>query len=91
MLLLWLIGQVAQVAFENPFELMARFFPSGLKICEIGVKEFSECEFLARLSDGDRGINASIELIQATRGGDWPTGPVAEDSLSCSPLAKSKA
>ena len=26
-----------------------------------------------------RGINASIELIHATRGGDWPTEPVTEE------------
>jgi RimJ/RimL family protein N-acetyltransferase len=25
------------------------------------------------------GINASVELIRATRGGDWPTGPVTDD------------
>ncbi|MGH2850359.1 MAG: GNAT family N-acetyltransferase [Solirubrobacteraceae bacterium] len=33
----------------------------------------------AHLNDGVRGINESIELIQATRGGDWPTGPVTEE------------
>jgi len=31
------------------------------------------------LHDDVRGINASIEMIQATRGGDWPTGPVTEE------------
>jgi hypothetical protein len=31
------------------------------------------------LQDDVRGINASIDLIQATRGGRWPTGPVTED------------
>jgi hypothetical protein len=31
------------------------------------------------LHDDVRGINASIELIRATRGGDWPTGPVTEE------------
>jgi hypothetical protein len=30
------------------------------------------------LRDDVRGINASIELIQRTRGGRWPTGPVTE-------------
>ncbi len=30
------------------------------------------------LSDDVRGINASIELINRTRGGGWPTGPVTE-------------
>jgi RimJ/RimL family protein N-acetyltransferase len=30
------------------------------------------------LHDDVRGINASIELIQRTRGGAWPTGPVTE-------------
>ena len=32
----------------------------------------------ADLHDDVSGINASIALIQATRGGDWPTGPVSE-------------
>jgi hypothetical protein len=31
------------------------------------------------LHDDVRGINASIDLIQATRGGGWPTEPVTED------------
>lgn len=33
----------------------------------------------ADLHDDVRGINASIELIRETRGGDWPTAPVSED------------
>src|SRR5689334_12284372 len=33
----------------------------------------------AHLQDDVRGINASIEHIQATRGGDWPTEPVTEE------------
>jgi GNAT acetyltransferase-like protein len=32
----------------------------------------------ADLHDDVRGINASIALIQRTRGGDWPTEPVSE-------------
>jgi RimJ/RimL family protein N-acetyltransferase len=31
------------------------------------------------LEDDVRGINASLELIQRTRGGGWPTEPVTED------------
>ncbi|HET7502917.1 MAG TPA: hypothetical protein VFK02_17980, partial [Kofleriaceae bacterium] len=31
------------------------------------------------LADDVRGINASLALIQATRGGGWPTEPVSED------------
>jgi hypothetical protein len=31
------------------------------------------------LNDDVRGINASIALIQQTRGGGWPTEPVTED------------
>ena len=31
------------------------------------------------LVDDVRGINASIELIQRMRDGDWPTGPVTEE------------
>jgi hypothetical protein len=33
----------------------------------------------ADLDDDVAGINASIELIQRTRGGGWPTEPVTED------------
>jgi hypothetical protein len=33
----------------------------------------------ADLADDVRGINASIELIQSTRGGGWPTEPVTEE------------
>ena len=33
----------------------------------------------SHLQDDVRGINASIALIQETRGGGWPTGPVSED------------
>ncbi len=33
----------------------------------------------ANLSDDVRGINASIALIQKTRGGGWPTEPVTEE------------
>lgn len=33
----------------------------------------------ANLSDDVRGINASISLIQKTRGGGWPTEPVTEE------------
>ena len=31
------------------------------------------------LADDVRGINASLALIQQTRGGTWPTEPVSED------------
>ena len=33
----------------------------------------------SHLDDDVAGINASIELIQRTRGGKWPTGPVTEE------------
>ena len=33
----------------------------------------------ADLQEDVRGIKASIELIQRTRGGGWPTGSVTED------------
>jgi hypothetical protein len=33
----------------------------------------------AQLQDDVRGINASIDLIRRTRGGEWPTGPVTEE------------
>jgi hypothetical protein len=31
------------------------------------------------LADDVRGINAALELIRETRGGQWPTGPVTDD------------
>jgi hypothetical protein len=31
------------------------------------------------LQDDVRGINASVDLIRSTRGGDWPAGPVSEE------------
>ena len=33
----------------------------------------------SHLDDDVAGINASIALIQRTRGGKWPTGPVTEE------------
>src|SRR5215203_2101431 len=33
----------------------------------------------SHLGDDVRGINASIALIQRTRGGDWPRGPFTEE------------
>lgn len=33
----------------------------------------------SHVHDDAQGINASIEIIQRTRGGSWPTGPVTED------------
>lgn len=33
----------------------------------------------AHLADDVRGINASLELIRRTRGGNWPTAAVTED------------
>jgi RimJ/RimL family protein N-acetyltransferase len=34
----------------------------------------------AHLEDDLRAVNSSIDLIQRTRGGTWPEGPVSEDS-----------
>lgn len=31
------------------------------------------------LADDVRGINASLDLIRRTRGGEWPSGPVTEE------------
>ena len=33
----------------------------------------------ADLANDVRGINASIDIIRRTRGGDWPSGPVTEE------------
>ena len=55
--------------------------PPGFKAPERLTYEDIVATVLSRadLEDDVRGINASIELIQRTRGGDWPTEPVTEE------------
>jgi hypothetical protein len=49
--------------------------PTELSYADIRARALSRAD----LHDDVRGINASIELIQRTRGGGWPTEPVTEE------------
>jgi RimJ/RimL family protein N-acetyltransferase len=49
--------------------------PTRLTYEDVVAKELTRAD----LHDDVRGINASIALIQRTRGGGWPTGPVTEE------------
>jgi hypothetical protein len=55
--------------------------PDGFTVPVRLVFEDLEARAISRsdLHEDVRGINASIALIQRTRGGGWPTGPVTED------------
>ncbi len=62
--------------FLKKLELPAGFnVPSELAYDDIVATAITRDD----LHDDVRGINASIALIQRTRGGDWPTGPVSEE------------
>ena len=49
--------------------------PAELTYADIRARAISRAD----LHDDVRGINTSIELIQRTRGGGWPTEPVTEE------------
>jgi hypothetical protein len=49
--------------------------PTRLTYEDVVAKELTRED----LRDDVRGINASLDLIRQTRGGDWPTEPVTED------------
>jgi RimJ/RimL family protein N-acetyltransferase len=49
--------------------------PTRLTYEDVVAKALSRAD----LEDDVRGINASIDLIQRTRGGGWPTEPVTEE------------
>lgn len=49
--------------------------PTELTYADIRARAISRAD----LQDDVRGINASIELIERTRGGGWPTEPVTEE------------
>jgi RimJ/RimL family protein N-acetyltransferase len=49
--------------------------PTHLAFEDIRARAISRAD----LEDDVRGINASLDLIRRTRGGDWPTEPVTED------------
>ena len=49
--------------------------PAKLEYGDIRARAISRADY----DDDVQGINASLELIRRTRGGDWPTGPVTAD------------
>jgi len=49
--------------------------PTELAYDDIRARAISRAD----LDHDVRGINASVDLIQRTRGGGWPTGPVSAD------------
>lgn len=63
--------------FIKPLELPAGFAPPLSLVHEgITARALSRADLAADV----RGINASVELIRRTRGGEWPSGPVTEES-----------
>jgi len=49
--------------------------PTVLAYDDITARAISRADLVADVN----GINSSIEIIQRTRGGGWPTGPVSEE------------
>lgn len=64
------------MTFIKPLELPAGFVPPvELRYDDIIARAISRADLVADVT----GINASIDLIRRTRGGDWPSGPVTEE------------
>jgi hypothetical protein len=49
--------------------------PATLTFDDVTARAISRADLLADVN----GINSSIDIIQRTRGGTWPSGPVSED------------
>src|SRR5215216_3085316 len=49
--------------------------PPELRYDDVTARAISRVDVAADV----KGINASIDLIRRTRGGDWPSGPVSEE------------
>ncbi|MEO8622760.1 MAG: GNAT family N-acetyltransferase [bacterium] len=49
--------------------------PSELRFDDIIARPLSRSDLVADV----KGINESIDIIQRTRGGEWPSGPVSEE------------
>ena len=49
--------------------------PTECRYEDINARAISRADLAADV----RGINASLDLIRRTRGGNWPTGPVSEE------------
>jgi len=62
--------------FIKSLELPSGFVaPAALRYDDIVARALSRADLAADVD----GINASIDIIQRTRGGGWPTGPVSEE------------
>jgi hypothetical protein len=63
-------------AFVRSLELPPGYVaPATLGYDDIAARALSRADLVADV----KGINASIDIIRRTRGGDWPSGPVSED------------
>ena len=49
--------------------------PAELRYQDIVARALSRADLLADVN----GINSSLAVIQRTRGGDWPSGPISEE------------
>ena len=62
--------------FVRSLELPAGFVaPAEFRYEDITARAIGRADLVADV----KGINASIDIIRRTRGGDWPSGPVSED------------
>jgi hypothetical protein len=67
---------VDYTAFVKPLKLSAGYAaPSVLGHEGLTARAISRADLTADVA----GINASIDIIRRTRGGDWPSGPVTEE------------
>ena len=63
-------------SFVKPLKLPAGFAaPVHLSYGDITARALSRADLVADV----QGVNASIDIIRRTRGGDWPSGPVTEE------------
>jgi hypothetical protein len=62
--------------FIKPLQLPAGYVaPTECSNGDITARAISRADLVADV----KGINASLDLIRRTRGGDWPSGPVSEE------------
>jgi hypothetical protein len=69
-------GSMDYTGFIKSFDLPQGYAaPTDLRYDDIVARAISRAD----LQNDVEGIYASLEIIQRTRGGRWPTGPVTED------------
>src|SRR5262245_60485940 len=68
-------GELDYSQFVKKFDVPEGSVPEKLTYEDIEVHAITR----HHLADDVRGINASLELIRQTRGGNWPTEPVTEE------------